>query len=62
MSLLSVCGMIQLENRWADSDEIWYGRYAVGFHPKVILSIMYACRFFQKKKEVYNSKSLSNIK
>jgi hypothetical protein len=26
---LSVC-MIQLENRWTDLDEIWYGRYAIG--------------------------------
>jgi hypothetical protein len=37
---LSVClsvRMIQLENRWTDLDEILYGYYATGFHPKIIL-------------------------
>jgi hypothetical protein len=29
---LSVC-MIQLENRWTDFDETWYGRYAIGDYP-----------------------------
>jgi hypothetical protein len=24
--------MIQLENRWTDLDEIWYGRYAILFN------------------------------
>jgi hypothetical protein len=27
--------MIQLENRWTDLDEIWYGRYAIGDNPKI---------------------------
>jgi hypothetical protein len=37
---LSVCPsvrMIQLENRWTDLDEIWYGRYATEDYPKIIL-------------------------
>jgi hypothetical protein len=25
--------MIQLENRWTDLDENWYGRYAIGRYP-----------------------------
>jgi hypothetical protein len=29
--------MIQLENRWANLDEIWYGRYAIGDYPKIVL-------------------------
>jgi hypothetical protein len=29
--------MIQLENSWTDLDEIWYGRYAIGDYPKIIL-------------------------
>jgi hypothetical protein len=28
--------MIQLENRWTDLNEIWYGRYATGDYPKMI--------------------------
>jgi hypothetical protein len=27
--------MIQLDNRWTDLDEIWYGRYAIGDDPKI---------------------------
>jgi hypothetical protein len=27
--------MIQLENRWTDLDEIWYGRYTTEDHPKI---------------------------
>jgi hypothetical protein len=33
---LFVC-MIQLENRWMDLDEIWYGHYAIGDYPKIVL-------------------------
>jgi hypothetical protein len=33
---LSVC-MIQLGNRWTDLDEIWYGCYALGAYPKIVL-------------------------
>jgi hypothetical protein len=33
---LSVC-MFQLENRWADFYEIWYGRYATADYPKFVL-------------------------
>jgi hypothetical protein len=29
--------MIQLENRWTDLDEIWYGRYATGDYLKIVL-------------------------
>jgi hypothetical protein len=29
--------MIQLENSWTDLGEIWYGRYAIGNHPKIVL-------------------------
>jgi hypothetical protein len=29
--------MIKLESRWMDLDEIWYGRYAIGDYPKIIL-------------------------
>jgi hypothetical protein len=29
--------MIQLENRWPDLDEIWYGLYAIGDYPKIVL-------------------------
>jgi hypothetical protein len=29
--------MIQLENRWTDLDEIWYGPYAIGEYPKIAL-------------------------
>jgi hypothetical protein len=29
--------MIQLDNRWTDVDEIWYGRYATGDYPKIVL-------------------------
>jgi hypothetical protein len=25
------------ENRWADSDEIWYGRYTIGAYSKIVL-------------------------
>jgi hypothetical protein len=28
---------IQLENRLTDLDDIWYGRYATGVYPKIIL-------------------------
>jgi hypothetical protein len=28
--------MIQPENRWADLDEIWYGRYTIGVYPKIV--------------------------
>jgi hypothetical protein len=31
--------MIQLENRWTDLDEIWYGRYAIGISPEIDFSI-----------------------
>jgi hypothetical protein len=27
--------MIQLENRWADLDEIWYGPYVTGICPEI---------------------------
>jgi hypothetical protein len=27
--------MIHLEKRWNDLDEIWYGHYAIGDHPKI---------------------------
>jgi hypothetical protein len=33
---LSIC-MIQLENRWMDLEEIWYGHYAIGDYPKIVL-------------------------
>jgi hypothetical protein len=34
--------MIQLENRWTDLDQIWYGRYAVEVYPKIVFfSISY---------------------
>jgi hypothetical protein len=33
--------MIQLEHRWTELDEIWYGRYATGDDPKVVFSILY---------------------
>jgi hypothetical protein len=29
--------MIQLESRWTDLDEIWYGRHAIGDYPKIVL-------------------------
>jgi hypothetical protein len=29
--------MIQLENRWTDLDEIWYGYYAIGDYPEIVL-------------------------
>jgi hypothetical protein len=29
--------MIQIENRWTDLDEIWYGLYAIGAYLKIIL-------------------------
>jgi hypothetical protein len=29
--------MIQLENRWTDLDEIWYGRYVIEDYPKILL-------------------------
>jgi hypothetical protein len=29
--------MIQLKNRWTDEDETWYGRYAIGDYPKIVL-------------------------
>jgi hypothetical protein len=29
--------MIQLENRWTDLDEIWYGLCAIGDFPKIVL-------------------------
>jgi hypothetical protein len=29
--------MIQFENRWTDLDEIWYGLYAIGDYPKIVL-------------------------
>jgi hypothetical protein len=29
--------IIQLENRWQDLDEIWYGQYVFGKHPKIVL-------------------------
>jgi hypothetical protein len=29
--------MIQLENRQADLDETWYGHYAIGDYPKIVL-------------------------
>jgi hypothetical protein len=28
--------MLQPENRWADLDEIWYGRYTIGVYPKIV--------------------------
>jgi hypothetical protein len=36
----SVClsvHMIQPENHWTDSEEIWYELYAIGDYPKIIL-------------------------
>jgi hypothetical protein len=33
--------MIQLENRWTDLDEIWYGRYAIGTALKSYFAISY---------------------
>jgi hypothetical protein len=38
---LSVCPsvrMIQLENRWTDLDEVWYGLYAIGLYSKMVLA------------------------
>jgi hypothetical protein len=29
--------MVQLENSWTDLDEIWYGDYAIGDYPKIVL-------------------------
>jgi hypothetical protein len=29
--------MIQLKNCWIDIDEIWYGLYAIGVYPKILL-------------------------
>jgi hypothetical protein len=29
--------MTQVENRWTALDEIWYGRYAIGDNPKIVL-------------------------
>jgi hypothetical protein len=29
--------MIQLKNCWMDFDEIWYGHYATGGYPKIVL-------------------------
>jgi hypothetical protein len=29
--------MIQLENHWTYIDEIWYGHYAIGGYPKLII-------------------------
>jgi hypothetical protein len=29
--------MVQLEKTWTDLDEIWYGRYAIGDYPKIVL-------------------------
>jgi hypothetical protein len=29
--------MIQVENRWTDLVEIWYGRYARGVYPIIVL-------------------------
>jgi hypothetical protein len=31
--------MIQLENRWTDLDEIYYGRCAIRVYPKIVLLI-----------------------
>jgi hypothetical protein len=30
--------MIQLENHWMDLDEIWYGHYAIGVYPEIVLA------------------------
>lgn len=35
----SVClsvSVIQVENRWTDLDEIWYGHFGSGNHPKIV--------------------------
>jgi hypothetical protein len=37
--------MIQIENRWTDLDNIWYGRNAIGYYPKIVL---YNYRVFEK--------------
>jgi hypothetical protein len=29
--------MIKLDNPWTDLNEIWYGRYATGDYPKIVL-------------------------
>jgi hypothetical protein len=29
--------IIQLDNRWTDLDEIWYGRFAIRDYPKIVL-------------------------
>jgi hypothetical protein len=31
--------LIQIQNGWTDLDEIWYGRYAFGVYPKIVLFI-----------------------
>jgi hypothetical protein len=28
---------IQLDNHWTDLDEIWYGHYAIGDYPKIVI-------------------------
>jgi hypothetical protein len=38
--VMSVCPsvhVIQLENRWMDVNEIWYGCYATGDYPQIVL-------------------------
>jgi hypothetical protein len=37
LSLRLSVRMIQLENRWTDLDDIWYGSYAIGIYPKIVL-------------------------
>jgi hypothetical protein len=50
---LSVFRMVQLENRWTDSDEIWYGLYAIGDYPKTVHS-----KFLQSVIPTWRTKKL----
>jgi hypothetical protein len=37
MSICPPVRTIKIENRWTDLDEIWYGCYAIGKYPKIVL-------------------------
>jgi hypothetical protein len=41
MSVRLSVRMIQLENRWTNLDEIWYGRYATGYCLEIIFFSIY---------------------
>jgi hypothetical protein len=45
--------VIQLEKRWTDLDEIWYGRYAIGAYSKIALF-----NFLQQVIETWRTKEL----